>query len=303
VQSTDPSAVPSAPPGWYPDPWQVAPTRWWDGIAWTGFTTPPHQAPPPQAAPPALYPPVVFTTTAPAPRDDIEGFGIAILGFFGAIALSLLCAKLAAAAGARTLTVPNVVIAQFGLWAGLCFTAQIVARRRRPGGTIADYGFERPTGSEVGIGIGIGVGGLMVATRVAVELRHLFPDNGGSHLFVSSRPSYALVYVFGLLACIGAPIVEELFFRGVVQTALTRDLGIAPAIVIQAMLFGLAHFELGMTLNEAAVRCGTVMVLGLFNGWLRAQTGRLGAGMVAHATYNTIVTVITLIALLRLAAT
>jgi membrane protease YdiL (CAAX protease family) len=69
------------------------------------------------------------------------------------------------------------------------------------------------------------------------------------------------------------------------------------------MLFGLAHFELGMTLNEAAVRCGTVMVLGLFNGWLRAQTGRLGAGMVAHATYNTIVTVITLIALLRLAAT
>jgi membrane protease YdiL (CAAX protease family) len=39
------------------------------------------------------------------------------------------------------------------------------------------------------------------------------------------------------------------------------------------------------------------MVLGLFNGWLRVRTGRLGAGMVAHATYNVIVTVITLAAL------
>jgi membrane protease YdiL (CAAX protease family) len=114
---------------------------------------------------------------------------------------------------------------------------------------------------------------------------------------VSSRPSYALVFVVGFLACVGAPIVEELFFRGLVQTVLIRNLGTTPAIVVQAMLFGLAHFELGMTFDEAAVRCGTVMVLGLFNGWLRVRTGRLGAGMVAHATYNVIVTVITLAAL------
>ena len=69
-------------------------------------------------------------------------------------------------------------------------------------------------------------------------LRYLFPDNGGSHLFVSSRPSYALVYTVGLLACVGAPIVEELFFRGLVQTVLIRNLGTTPAIVVQAMLFG-----------------------------------------------------------------
>ncbi len=110
---------------------------------------------------------------------------------------------------------------------------------------------------------------------------------------MSSRPSYALVCVVGLLACVGAPIVEELFFRGLVQSVMTRRLGTSPAIVLQAMLFGLAHFELGMTFNQAAVRCGTVMVLGLFNGWLRVQSGRLGAGMVAHATYNVIVTLIT----------
>ncbi len=103
------------------------------------------------------------------------------------------------------------------------------------------------------------------------------------------------MFAFGLLACVGAPIVEELFFRGLVQSVLTHHLGTTPAIVVQAMLFGLAHFELGMTFNQAAVRCGTVMVLGLVNGCLRANTGRLGTGMVAHATYNSIVTLVTLV--------
>ena len=27
------------PPGWYPDPWQAAPSRWWDGEQWTSHVT------------------------------------------------------------------------------------------------------------------------------------------------------------------------------------------------------------------------------------------------------------------------
>ena len=30
--------VGATPPGWYPDPWQQAPYRWWDGTAWTSHT-------------------------------------------------------------------------------------------------------------------------------------------------------------------------------------------------------------------------------------------------------------------------
>ncbi len=33
--------TPQTPPGWYPDPWFVAPWRWWDGTQWTGSLTGP----------------------------------------------------------------------------------------------------------------------------------------------------------------------------------------------------------------------------------------------------------------------
>ncbi len=71
-------------PGWYPDPWQRAPWRWWDGRSWTGATSvvaqaqvrpvadPPlaAPAPPPLAAPGppplVLPPPAVAPPSAPA---------------------------------------------------------------------------------------------------------------------------------------------------------------------------------------------------------------------------------------------
>lgn len=36
--SSDARLAPSqnTPPGWYPDPWQQTPRRYWDGMAWTG---------------------------------------------------------------------------------------------------------------------------------------------------------------------------------------------------------------------------------------------------------------------------
>jgi membrane protease YdiL (CAAX protease family) len=298
VQWTEPIAAPSAPAppaGWYPDPWRVAPARWWDGMTWTGFTQP-APIPPPVPIATAWTTPMPVAAALPVARDDITGGWTAVLGFFGAMALSLLFQQVAIAFGVRELSAPSVVIGMLGLWTGLWMTAYIVSHGR-PGGSIRDLGLRFPTKSEIGLGIGIGIAGLVIATQVSAALRALFPDDGGSNLFVTAKPSLALVCTVGVLACVGAPIMEELFFRGVVQPVLMNNLGVGYGIVAQAMLFAGAHFVLGMTFNQAAVRCGTILVIGLLLGWLRVKTGRLGAGIVAHATYNTIVTLITLIAL------
>jgi membrane protease YdiL (CAAX protease family) len=273
--------------GWYPDPWQTAPSRWWDGANWTPYTAGSF----------------TVTTVAPAPpapqaRDDLRGGWIAILGFFGAIAISLLFARAAMATGADVASLPVVVAGQAGLWAGFVMAGFIVTHRHNGRG-FGDLGLHLPTGKEFGLGVGIALLGLWSASRVMSILQAIFPDHAegvGSNLFPDSRPSYTFVVVTAALACVGAPLFEELFFRGIVQTVLARHLGVTPAIVVQALLFGIAHFQLGMTMEYAIVRIGAITVVGLFLGWLRAHTGRLGAGIVAHATNNVIVVGLTLLA-------
>ncbi len=290
VQQTQP-AVTVPPAGWYADPWHIAPYRWWDGRAWTGHVSAPASAP-------AYTRPVGARPPLSRARDDIRGGWIALLGFAGALALSLIFALIAIAAGGHKGTVPVMIAGQAGLWSGLWMSAYIVTHRRE-GGSLRDIGLRAPTGGEIGMGIGVAFAALFVEGHIVTLLRSLLPeDNQGirSSLFVS-RPSVAALVVTALIACVGAPYFEEIFFRGVVQSVLMRRFGVAPAVVIQAVLFGCAHYQIGMTANQAAVRIVGITIVGLFLGWLRAYTGRLGAGMVAHATNNVIVVTLTYLAL------
>ena len=272
-------------PGWYSDPWRTAPLRWWDGSQWTDHTF--HAAPRP-----------AVTDTLPRARDDVRGGGIAFLGFVGANALGLCFALVAGAFGAPHRSVTAAIFGLFGLWTGLALTAHVVTHRR-PGGSLADVGFGWPTGREIGRGFGTAFLAIIAASQVALALRSLLPheDTGiRTNLFLN-RPSALAIVALAAAACVGAPIFEELFFRGIVQTILARDLGMSAAIVVQAALFGLAHYQLGMTADEAVIRIVSIAVVGLFLGWLRARTGRLGAGMVAHGTYNVIIVLIAIAAL------
>src|SRR5262245_43590718 len=121
-------------PGWYSDPWQSAPRRWWDGQQWTGYTQGP------------MHPPVAVTTALPHARDDVHGGGIAIFGFIAAMAMSA-CGNAFAVYvwGADKSSVTAMVGALIGLWTGIACTAYIVTRRRE-GGTFSDLGFAWPTG-------------------------------------------------------------------------------------------------------------------------------------------------------------
>jgi membrane protease YdiL (CAAX protease family) len=290
VQTHEPAAYPTAPPpGWYPDPWQQATRRWWDGIAWTGYLRNEVQ------------------TTAVAPtlrraRDDLTGAGVALLGFFGAFALAMIFSFVATTiVGLPDDSVAVTVISMSGLWGGLFMAAWIVTHRR-PGGSLHDVGFYAPRPKEIVLGIAIAFLAIYVEARVLAVLRELLPpdNNGlGSNVFVAHTPSPMAIFVTALLVCVGAPIFEELYFRGVVQGILTHRCGVIPAIIIQAVLFGCAHYQFGMTATQATVRIVAITIVGLFLGWLRQHTGRLGAGIAAHATNNIIVVLVTIAMLNR----
>jgi len=87
---------------------------------------------------------------------------------------------------------------------------------------------------------------------------------------------------------LGAPFVEELFFRGLVLRSLARRFGPVIGVVGSSVLFGLVHFQTGMgAASDAALMCA-IGAFGLLLAYLAVRTGRLGPGLVAHATFNAI---------------
>ena len=83
----------------------------------------------------------------------------------------------------------------------------------------------------------------------------------------------------------GAPVVEEIFFRGALAGAFARRFGTGVAIAASAVLFGAAHLS-GMgagNIINAAIITGLGVVLAV----ARFRTGTLTVSIVAHAVVNT----------------
>ena len=82
------------------------------------------------------------------------------------------------------------------------------------------------------------------------------------------------------LTCVARPVLEELFYRGLVQRLLAKLAGPRWALVGQAVVFGLAHgtapqklygFAMGLVLGECAEETGRVLpgaALHSINNWI-----------------------------------
>lgn len=88
-----------------------------------------------------------------------------------------------------------------------------------------------------------------------------------------------MVAVF--ITIVRAPVVEELFFRGLVQGAFMRRIGATPALFVTALIFCGIHAS-----NEGPIAPLVLFAPALVFGYLRLRTKRLAPGMVAHASFN-----------------
>lgn len=88
-----------------------------------------------------------------------------------------------------------------------------------------------------------------------------------------------------------APIFEELAFRGLLFAVLRRRFSFAPAALLSASIFALAH-------GYGLIGFVSVLWSGFLWAWIYEKTGSLIPGMVAHAVNNLLVS-LTVMALLR----
>lgn len=81
------------------------------------------------------------------------------------------------------------------------------------------------------------------------------------------------------------PAIEELIFRGFLQTWLKEKFGITKAIVATSMIFAFFHFSVGQGIDNIELII-SLFVLSCFLGFVRERRQSLWASIGLHATFN-----------------
>lgn len=154
--------------------------------------------------------------------------------------------------------------------------------KRRGNGPVVDLGL-RLTGIEFGAGLVGGIIAFIVAIITGVISLSLFGEFSSTaaqeaQRIAQTNPLWVLV-VFAVLVVVGAPLAEEILFRGLIWSGLAKR-GVRPwlATLVSAIAFALLHFE--------PERMLILVSVGVVLGGVRWYTGSVGSAIVAHAVNN-----------------
>jgi membrane protease YdiL (CAAX protease family) len=181
-----------------------------------------------------------------------------------------------------------VVSTLVGLWVGFLGAPWVASRTRGTRHFLADLGVRfRPADLW---GIVIGVAGQMLIVVLYLPFQHDIHDFNAPSQKLTGASHGGGFLIIAVATVVVAPFMEELFFRGlllkalvklftpVVTTSRTRAVGVVGAVIVDGLLFGLAHGEW--------VQLAGLATFGVILAAVSYRTGRLGMNMVSHATFN-----------------
>jgi uncharacterized protein len=209
---------------------------------------------------------------------------LALGGFLLAI-LGAAAASIAAALVTDELVV--VLLAGQGvLWAILVGTVFRASRRYGSGSLTRDFPVAlqgRDLLSGFGWSLVMRLAGGLGALAVALALGEAVDVPDQLEPFDDDRTALVAALV---LAVVGAPFVEELFFRGLVMRSLRPRFGTVGALVLQALLFAVAHASVTASISQNLLLLAALGAAGLVLGFVAHRSRRLGPAIAAHAWFN-----------------
>lgn len=179
---------------------------------------------------------------------------------------------------ASTTTVTIHVASVIGLWIG--FIGGPIAATRWFGSRSLrdDFGLTMK-GRDVPVGLLAGALTQLVLVPIVSwpveQLWSIDVDEPTRQLLDHTIGSRLVLY---LVIVVGAPIAEELFFRGLLLRSLARRFDDTAAIAVSALVFSLSHFK--------PAQIPGLFVVGTVFAVLTRRTGRLGPAIVAHMAFN-----------------
>lgn len=225
--------------------------------------------------------------------DDTPRPAVRLLDVFAVFFFSFLTAAVGIAVGVAIGGDDSYAVtcgSLIGLWCGLIPGTLLISRVRGTGNIVRDFRLRFSFPSDL-LGVAVGLGcqlvGLPVIYRVidALSAEDVIEKLGEPAKDLTDNAHGIGFYFMAVLLVIGAPVVEEIFYRGMLLTSLERRLPAWPAIITTGVIFGAVHFNI-YTLPGLAL-------FGVALAWLAHRSSRLGPAIVAHATFN-LVTVIAL---------
>lgn len=171
------------------------------------------------------------------------------------------------------------------LWAGLLGAIAVAGRR---GFTREDLRWGgRPSDVLVGVPIGI-VTQLVAVPLLYLPLTLLVDDLDVSEQArrLTDRASGVGVLVLVLVVVVGAPVVEELFYRGLALAAFERRMSPMPALAASSVLFGAVHLQL--------LQFPALVMFGAVAGLIAQRSGRILLPIAAHVGFNATTVVVLL---------
>lgn len=215
------------------------------------------------------------------PRSEIRLFDVAAV-FFVSMITAVAGFGIGTAIGGEG-SYAETCAGLIGLWCGLIPGSFVILKVRESGSFVRDLRlrFEWP-GDLKGVLYGLG-SQFILLPLVYVVVQWLASRDLSEDLEAPARdltenargPGFLFLAV---LLVVGAPLVEEIFYRGMLLRSLRRYLPVWPTIILNGIVFGAVHFE-PITLPGLAV-------FGAVLAWLTIRADRLGPAIVAHAAFN-----------------
>ncbi len=178
-------------------------------------------------------------------------------------------------------------VGQIGLWGGFALTA-LVAGTLRGTGLRRDFGWSMKA-ADVPVGLLVGVfAQIVVVWLIYAPFQQFFDfDVSEAAREITDRAATGSDIALVMLGVVvGAPIFEELFFRGLALRALERRWGTAVGVLASSALFAAVHLQL--------LQFPALMVFGIIAALLVQRYQRLGPAIWAHVGFN-LVAVVSLI--------
>jgi uncharacterized protein len=171
------------------------------------------------------------------------------------------------------------------LWVPFVVGLVMISRSDGSGDFVGDYQLRFAPVDLLGIPIGV-LGQLVLVRLVYLPLEAIWPETFSEDRLTENardlwdRADGVWLVALVLVVVVGAPVVEELVYRGLLQGAFVRRVNEVLAVVVVAAWFALIHFR--------PVEYPGLFAIGLVFGVCALVTGRLGMCIAAHVGFNAV---------------